>query len=304
MALSSINAWLFLILAGMALFPKSSQGQSFWEPSDTLHKPRIRGIAIGTSAAYGATLIGLNELWYANYPRSSFHFHDDFEDWQQMDKAGHIVASYYEGMAFMEMLKWAGLEDRKATWIGGSAGFILQSPIEILDGFSKEWGASPTDAAANAVGSGLLIGQELLWEEQKIRLKYSFSPTNYASKRPELLGSNTIEQIFKDYNGQTYWVSASMNDVIPGASGLPEWLNVSAGYSGKGMLGGSRNPAEYQDINRVRQYYLAPDINTAAINTHSGFLNRMLYVLSFLKVPMPTVEYNQADRFRFHFLFF
>lgn len=259
---------------------------------------------MGTSVAYGATLIGLNELWYADYPRSSFHFRDDFEDWQQLDKAGHVIASYYEGMAFIQLLRWAGLEDQKAIWIGGSAGFVLQTPIEILDGFSKEWGASPSDLASNAIGSGLLIGQELLWDEQKVRLKYSFSPSSYADHRPDLLGNNKIEQAFKDYNGQTYWVSMSVNDAIPGFSDLPDWLGISAGYSGKGLLGGSANPPKFKDYPRIRQYYLAPDIHTASIETNSHFLNNALYILRFLKVPAPAIEYNQKEQFKFHFLFF
>jgi hypothetical protein len=36
------------------------------------------------------TLVGLNQLWYADYPRSNFHLLMTIE-WLQMDKVGHIL---------------------------------------------------------------------------------------------------------------------------------------------------------------------------------------------------------------------
>jgi hypothetical protein len=37
--------------------------------------------------------------------------------------------------------------------------------VEVLDGFSSEWGASG-DIIANASGTALFVSQELLWKEQ------------------------------------------------------------------------------------------------------------------------------------------
>ena len=48
-------------------------------------------------------------------------------------------------------------------------GFTFLTAVEILDGFSKNWGASWGEILANASGTGLLIGQELLWAEQRIQ---------------------------------------------------------------------------------------------------------------------------------------
>jgi hypothetical protein len=50
--------------------------------------------------------------------------------------------------------------------------------VEVLDGFSSEWGASSGDIIANA--SALLVSQELLWKEQRITPKFSFHTTQYA----------------------------------------------------------------------------------------------------------------------------
>ncbi|MEJ6491389.1 MAG: hypothetical protein QNL60_02870 [Flavobacteriales bacterium] len=57
---------------------------------------------------------------------------------------------------------------------------------------------------ANALGSGLFLGHHLLWKEQRIVLKFSSHPTEFAKYRPEVLGSSYPERLLKDYNGQTY----------------------------------------------------------------------------------------------------
>lgn len=292
------------IVIALLHFGNSGKAQSFFESSDTFHAPRFRGVVIGTSTAYTATLVGLNELWYKQYPRSSFHFIKDRDEWLQMDKFGHVVGAYYESYAFYRLLNWSGVPRKKRVWYGGLAGFVLQTPIEVFDGFSEGWGASPGDIVANALGSGAFIAQEKLWGEQKIRFKYSFSSSGFAHERPDLLGENFLQQTLKDYNGQTYWMSMAVNEFIPNNDPLPRWLDVSVGYGGDGMLGGKRNPEEYSQISRYRQYYFSMDVNTAAIDTKSKFWNTFLHALSFIKFPAPAVEYNGENGFRWHYLHF
>ncbi len=102
---------------------------------------------------YGGTLVGLNAIWYAKYPRSGFHFFNDDAEWQQMDKVGHVYSAYTESRATMELWRWAGLSRKKSIWIGGLSGVAYQSIIEVLDGFSSQYGFSPGDFAANIIGS-------------------------------------------------------------------------------------------------------------------------------------------------------
>jgi len=294
--------FLFPLVGGLSLHQAGAQ--PFLKPADTLHKPRLRSIVISTSVAYGAALAGLNELWYADYPRSSFHFIDDNDAWLQVDKVGHTFTAYQESRAFYELLNWSGLQYEKNVWYGGLAGFILQTPIEILDGFSRKWGASTGDLAANVFGSALFIGQEKLWQEQKFQLKYSFYPTRYADLRPGLLGQNLEHQVIKDYNGQTYWLTMGLNEFIPGQDPLPAWLNAAVGYGGQGMTGGVSNPEPYQHITRYRQYYLSLDVNTTGIDTDSRLLNTLLHALNFIKFPSPAVEYNGESGFKWHYLHF
>ena len=82
-----------------------------------------------------------------------------------------------------------------------------------------------------------MIGQELISNEQRITLKYSFHQTSYAKLRPTTLGENYIQQALKDYNGQTYWLSTNIWSFNKKSS-FPKWLNVLVGFGGEGMLYG------------------------------------------------------------------
>ena len=53
-----------------------------------------------------------------------------------------------------KLWRWAGLPRKKRIWLGGLSGVAYQSIIEILDGFSSQYGFSPGDFTANIVGFG------------------------------------------------------------------------------------------------------------------------------------------------------
>jgi len=258
-------------------------------------------IAVGTEVGvYATSMYGLNKLWYADYPRSSFHWHNDNDAWLQMDKIGHAYSAYQAGLLGMDIMKWSGVPEKKAVWYGGAYGAVFLTTIEILDGHSAEWGASWGDLAANTSGSALLIAQELLWKEQRIQFKYSYHPSEYADINPNLLGKNTIQQILKDYNAQTIWLSSNLHGFLP-KSKLPKWLNIAIGYGADGMTSGTLN--EQIDITeegyvsnlRTRQFYLSLDMNLRKIDTGSDFFNKVLKVLSFIKIPAPAIMLDNKE---------
>ena len=182
--------------------PKVSNGGWELKQSHTLDKRKRNILLISEASAYTIALSGLNQLWYADYPKSDFHFLDDNGEWLQMDKMGHMSASYYTGVAGIKAYQWTGLNRKNAVWYGGLTGTFFLTIIEILDGYSAEWGASSGDLIANTSGSLLAIAQALKWDEQKIQLKYSYSPSKWADKNPAQLGANHLERALKDYNGK------------------------------------------------------------------------------------------------------
>ncbi len=264
-----------------------------------INKKRL-GIVAGTEVVlYGSSLIFLNELWYKNYPRSAFHFFNDNEEWLQVDKVGHLTTSYYIGRVGVRLFKWSGVERKKSIWFGGMLGSVYQSTIEILDGNSSEWGFSIGDFTTNTGGSLLCVLQELAWNEQRFVLKYSFQQSEYAQFRPNILGNTLQENILKDYNGQTYWLSVNPYSFMSNTSKFPKWLNFAFGYGANGMTGGMYNPPFIDgngfQINheRYRQFYLSLDVDLTRLKTKSKFLTTVFYSIGFLKIPAPTIMFSE-----------
>lgn len=280
---------------------------SFGQEQNAVDTSRLRTVVITESALFAGTLFGLGTMWYDGKDKSSFHFFNDNAEWLQMDKAGHVFAAYNTGYFGMEALEWAGVEGKKKILYGGTVGLVFLTTVEIFDGFGKKWGFSWGDMAANFAGTGLVIGQELLFKDQPVRLKFSYHDNKIPEYRSDILGENLLQQVFKDYNGQTYWMSINLQS-ITGSDFFPNWLNLSLGYGATGMPSARSNRIKIGEkeyiFNQYRQYYLSLDISLEKIKTQSGFFNAVLKSFSVLKVPFPTLEYNKQNGLKFHAVYF
>ena len=147
---------IFIIFCVSSVFSQTEK-DSFFTPSDTLNIKRRNTVILTESALGGITLLGLNQLWYADYERSKFHTINDNSEWYQMDKLGHTFTAYHLGRFGAQTLNWAGVSKKNQLIYGGSLGFMFLTGVEVLDGFSEEWVFSWGDFAANAAGSGLFI---------------------------------------------------------------------------------------------------------------------------------------------------
>ena len=273
-------------------------------------------VAMANIAAYGGIMAGLYSTWYKDYPQSGFHTFNDEAEWLQVDKMGHAYSAYAESRISMEMWRWTGLSRNKRIWLGGVSGAAYQTIIEVLDGFSSQWGWSWGDFGANMFGSGLLVSQELAWDQQRIQMKWSFHRKKYDDemlnqRSNKLYGSGTLERMLKDYNGQTYWVSSGIQQWFP-KSHIPKWLQISIGSGAEGLFGARENKATDSfgntvflrtDIPRRRQWYLAPDIDFTKIRTRKKSIRLALNILSVIKFPAPALEYSNG-KLVFHYIYF
>ena len=296
-----ICVFIFTHLNGQEFYV-SNINNKFTEINDSnslLQKKRKKFLLISEASIYTISLVALNQLWYSGYPRSNFHFINDNKEWLQMDKIGHMSVSYYSGVAGIKAYQWAGFNRKNAIWYGGMTGSLFLTIIEILDGTSKQWGASSGDLIANTTGSLLAIGQALKWDEQKIQLKYSYSSTKFPSMNEEQLGSNYYEQALKDYNGQTYWLTFNVKSLLNiNKEKFPSWLSFALGYGAENMI------EPYPDRTMAyRQYYLTFDVDLNKIKTKSKIINSVLHTFGFLKFPMPTLEFSNGD-VSFHSIYY
>jgi uncharacterized protein YfiM (DUF2279 family) len=278
---------------------------------DSLNPKRLQTVIGLETIGYAGAMAGMYALWYKDIPSSSFHTFNDNAEWLQMDKIGHGVTSYYVGKAGYEVLKWSGVSQKKSIWYGGTLGLFFLTSVEVFDGYSSAWGFSWGDVGVNAAGATFFIAQQLAWDEQRVLLKYSFHKSKYATLRPDLLGENLLQNALKDYNGQTYWLSANIKSFLKNENNFPAWLNVAVGYGAENMYGAHNNIWSEQgtiinrlSIKRIRQFYLAPDIDFTKIPVKSRLIKSFLLIANIIKFPAPTVEFNSLGKAKFHFLYF
>lgn len=260
----------------------------------------------------GAILTGamsyLKYEWYSDKKRVPFHFYNDFKGWNQIDKFGHFYASYLESNVGYSLMKKFNFSEKQSLIFGGSQGFILETPIEFFDAYYEGWGFSITDMVANALGSSFFIIQQRIFGEQLLRPKLSFSRSIYAKDANGYLGKNNfLSQFVYDYNGYTYWFSFSPSKIFK-IKKIPEWINLSLGYGANGMIGEFSNISTYNGKNipyheRYRQYYLSLDIDFSKIKSKSKVLKKIFNALSYIKIPLPTIEISNK-KIRGHYFYF
>ncbi|GAA4430765.1 DUF2279 domain-containing protein [Pontibacter saemangeumensis] len=269
----------------------------------SVSKPRLIAAGATFAVGYTAVLVSLNNSWYTG-ERTDFHFFNDAREWRNVDKAGHFWGAFQQSRAGIDMLRWAGVPEQKAILLGGLTGILLQTPIELFDGYQPQYGASVSDLIANTAGAAAVVGQQLAWHEIRLMPKFSFHKTRFAEARPNTLGSNFQEQLLKDYNGQTYWISADIGAFIKAESKYPKWLNFAVGYGAEELVYNHTPANEAAGFYAHRQYYLSPDLNLMHFKGRSKALNTVLYILSIIKIPAPALEYNKIDGLKLHPLYF
>lgn len=277
-------------------------------------KSRVWAVAAGHAALWTASYLALDKAWYDGFPKSDFHFFNDNGEWNQMDKAGHTWTAYQVSRISAGLWKWSGLSESKSALLGGVSGLAYQSIIEIQDGFSSEWGFSWGDMAANFLGAATFVSQQLGWHEQRLQFKLSYWAYNYDTetkvRRNQLFGTSLPERLLKDYNSQTYWLSANIASFFNNSK-WPAWLNMAVGYNSNGMLGGfgntwtdkQGNDHSRTDIERLRHFVLSPDIDLTKIHSNKKWVRTLLYVANMVKIPAPALTLSSKGKFKAYALY-
>lgn len=309
-------------------------------PADSLHKGRL-WFATGTGTVlYGASMIGLYKTWYDNYPLGRFHSFNDWQEWKQMDKAGHVLTAYQESRWIAGIARWTGVPARKSVWAGVASAQLLQTSLETFDGFSKEWGWSWGDVGCNLLGSGLFLSQELVWKEQRVSVKMSAMPVRYSdapvlpvqpagssasttlqARADALYGTGPVNLFLKNYNTLAVWVSVNPRSFCGEKAGwLPNWLNLAVGmgadhlFAGKGYTWQADKRCTGTDclqyrldplqLPRTRQFFLSPDVDLTRIRVKGRFWKALLFTANLFKFPAPALEWRSGGVWRWHWAYF
>lgn len=303
----------------------SSRLYGFFEPAPQFDETRFYLALSGGIVAYSSMTYGLYHLWYKDYPRTGFHFFNDWGEWRNMDKYGHVYSAYTHTLLAYRVARWTGLSERKSLLTGAIASTLIQSTIEVMDGFSAEWGFSIADFAANTLGTTAFILQQSFWKEQRIQFKFSSFPYHHPNiaigssgseitlrhRAEQLFGNSFMQRMMKDYNSQTYWLSFNLQSFGVKHKAVPSWLNASFGISAGNLYGGYENKwiengilydaSAYQ---RFTRFYISPDIDFTKIKVKSPFVKSLMVLLNLTKAPLPALEFNTRGEVIFHFIKF
>ena len=284
----------FLLLLFVSHFVVSQT--LFFEKSDSFNLKRTICVSSGIGLTWSASTIGFSNIWYSEYSHAKFHTFNDSKNWLQMDKVGHFYTANKLSILTSDLFKWSGLTKNKSILLGSCIGLGLQTTLELMDGISSEWGFSWSDMTFNTGGVFSYSIQDLIWSEQKILFKFSYSPTQYASIRPTILGSTFSESFFKDYNGQTYWMSFSPSSFFRSIK-IPNWICLSLGYSVDQKLVGDKEV--YMDLKTnityysKREYLFSFDIDFSKIPIKRKWLSSLVKQFNYIKIPFPALIFSQ-----------
>jgi len=261
--------------------------------SDSINEVKFGRIAV-IGSTYTAAIIGLhiwqNNNWWSDY-RSEFHFRENIEHAQSMDKFAHGYASMLESFLFTRAIEWCGVKNSKAALWGSLLALLYQTQIEIQDGFARQWGFDVNDQIANTLGAGWFYARERILFLQNFDIKMSYYYSDYLQTKEgeeEYTKKNHGLKIFSylmlDYGGQTYWFTANLNDLSPEyfQQFIPDFLNLAVGVSSHNL----KMPKEQQ-----REYYISLDYNFKKIlPAQKRGWKGISQILDFFHFPAPAVK--------------
>ena len=244
---------------------------------DSLHTNRlliVGGISTATFIyAYGIQ----NNMWWKGEPS---HFHSNWkQDWNYAlgaDKLGHFYFGSLVSTIYKNSFRWIGFNQKHSYLYAGLFTLTYQTFLEIRDGFSKQYGFSWGDFAANSLGSMYSYLQYNYPVLKSFNLKISY----YPSQRFEN-GSNTY--IMDDYESTYHWLSVDVNKLLPNnlRKYFPSFLNIAIGHS--------VNRLNNLD-NANHEFYIGLDWNLAVVQTKSKLLNSIIEILNKYHFPAPTIK--------------
>jgi hypothetical protein len=261
-------------------------------------------VPLATCFIGAGSLMMLQQAWYSQYPQNSFHFFNDNDQWLQMDKVGHAFTGYQISTNVFNSYMNTGYDRRKANRYAAVTSLAYLSGIELLDGFSAQWGFSPGDFYANLIGTSLFFLQEKKWHHQKIQLKFSYQNSPYAKFNSSQLGDNFQQRLLKDYNGQRYWLSFNAKCFFRNDNAFSRIFAFSLGYGIDQMVYAKTNISLVNNFQPQRKFLFSFDADLKQVKWKKGWMKKLASFLSVIKIPMPTLEVRENGKIKFHPIYF
>jgi hypothetical protein len=270
-----------------------------------VHPERLA--AMGGTAVVGliSSYVYVNNAWWAG-EKTSFHIdHDmDYRYAMNLDKGAHFIGGVMEAELYKAGFYWSGLNAAQSCLYAFALGTLLQTFVEIKDGYAPSYGFSIGDVSAGAAGSLIPYIKYKFPKLHALNIKLSYYRHDdyYFKIFPHA-------DIIDDYMNQTYWLALTVNDWLPKGSKAekiwPDFLCIVGGwgvdetldlyYTGKN-LDENKGKGNYE-------FYISLDIDwRKVIPQTSHFKKALSSSLNYVKLPFPALRVSPSAKYYWGFL--
>ena len=253
-------------------------------------------------AAVGSAFIGGNaylyhyfkKAWWSGTRADHFFFHADWDQWfRDQDKLGHMLGGYHLARIGYAGLREACVSDKKAIIWSAAYAAAFQLQIEIFDGRFEKYGFSYADMIFNTVGQTLAVMQELHPGWRAIKPTFSYHKTQALRNTESGLIDGELRPSL-DYSGQTYWISADMDALLPQSAKRywPSFIRVSVGHSVTDWV----NPQTAELQRAKRKILLTLDFDADKLPGDWPLWRSIKRTLSYYHFPAPAIELSPKLR--------
>ena len=262
---------------------------------DTSFSPAGRKVDSWRLAIIGGTLVtGMaaihiyqqNGWWKDN--RAPFHFREDLVYGLGVDKIGHAYGASVLATLIGRAVAWADVPEWPSLMIGAGASLLFQTYIELEDGFSA-WGFDRVDFACDVAGAVLPLVRHRVTPLRSFDLKLSYLPSELINNPGGTGFQGQRHLMMDDYEGQTFWLSAKMADLLPQSlkTYWPDFLCLAIGYGARDVAAQGSEP--------YRVYFLGLDYDmTKLLPQETPFLRTLAEALNFIHFPAPAVRISPS----------
>lgn len=242
----------------------------------------VSGIALGIGAA--VHLYNYN-AWWKDDRSSTFRIMNDWNYALWIDKIGHFYGTTIEAHGLSSALDAANIPPEETAIISATGAFLFQTFVEIEDGYGAQWGFSPGDFAADFLGAAYHLSKYYFPAVRNYQVRVSYFPSeDYRN------GKHKDGNISDDYEGQKYWLSLRMKEILPKSISKywPSFLMLSAGMGVKDLDGSGGG---------TREIFIGLDLDWQAIPIPGKFGQFVKNTLNYFHFPLPGLKISPKAAF-------
>jgi hypothetical protein len=238
-----------------------------------------------------------------------FNIQEDIKYCLWVDKFGHFYGGYSTSYLMSEALQTSGFSWETATIIGSALGLGYMTYIEILDGFSKDFGFSPSDFYADVLGSSYFLLQHYFPILQNFSPKFEYVNPHWLGEEKRRPHDTFID----DYSSQSFWWTINLQNLFGGfvKEYMPSWMQLTIGYAAYSMVDPIAYPSDPHKIDPVshdvwgnRRAILAIDYDLVKLLPDGPpFWNWLKQGLNLFKLPSPALEFGFGRPTKFYILY-